>query len=697
MDIKKRISFLKNKIKTNDDISLKSELKDLEEICFLRSEIKKHNEKYYFEDNPEIEDYEYDSLKRRLENLEKKYLEYKSDNSPLNCIGSKPSSKFSPVHHDVKMESLHDSFSIEEIEKFYNKISIQFPDSNFTVEPKIDGISISVEYKNGHIFRASTRGDGITGEDITENALTIKNLPHTIDTNVEYLEVRGECFMSKETFLNLVKLQESEGKKSFKNPRNAAAGSIRQKNSEICKGRNLQILFFNVQRTSNNMFKTHSESLSFLKELKLPVVDFQVCSDLNQINKKIDSINKYRKEIPYQIDGAVIKIDDLNSRKILGSTSSYPRWAEAFKYPPEVKKTQCKKIEISVGRSGILTPICVFEPINIGGAYISKASLHNEEFIRKKDIRENDFVYVIKAGDIIPEISKSEINPLIPRHEKFKMPMKCPFCSKKVNIEEGKEGKTYRCINPNCCEILKSKIIHFTSKDAMDVDGFGEETFEILKNELKSYIDIYKLNENILKKYDFFRNKKISNTQSLFEGFNEKIYINKLGKNLLESIEKSKENSLERLLYGLGIPYVGKETANLIASYFKDLNVISECDADEISLIDGVGVNTSKSIVEFFNNNKELIENIKKIGLNTKYKEKNQETFSQICCITGKFNSYTRNEIINKLKEKNIKVSSSVSSKTSFLICGKNPGSKLIKAEKFKIKIIFEKDLNELL
>lgn len=668
-----------------------------ERIHFLRNELKKHNKKYYFEDNPEIEDYEYDLLKRELESLEEKYPEYKSDSSPLNFVGSAPSSKFSPVHHDVKMESLHDSFSIEEIEKFCNKINIQFPGSNFTVEPKIDGISISVEYTNGCISRASTRGDGITGEDITENALTMKNLPHTIDTNLEYLEIRGECFINKETFSDLVKLQESEGKKVFKNPRNAAAGSIRQKNSEVCKSRNLKILFFNVQKISDTIFKTHSESLLFLKKLKLPVVDFKVCSNINEIIKQIDMINKCRKDIPYQIDGAVIKLDNLENRQILGSTSSYPRWAEAFKYPPEVKKTKCKKIEISVGRSGILTPICVFEKVNIGGSYISKATLHNEEFIRKKDIRENDFVYVIKAGDVIPEISKSEINPSIPRHEKFKMPLKCPFCNTEVQIEKGKESKTYRCINPDCSEKLKSRIIHFASKDAMDIDGFGEETFEILKNELKSYLDIYKLNENILKKYETFRNKKVSNIQSLFEGFNEKVYINKLGKNLLKSIEKSKENSLERLLYGLGISYVGKETAYLIASYFKDLDTISKCNIDEISLIDGVGLNTSKSVVDFFKKNNKLVEDIKIIGLNTKYKGKARNICNQTCCITGKFNSYTRNEIINKLKEKNIKVSQSVSSKTSFLICGNNPGSKLDKANKLKIKVIYENNLVDLL
>ena len=667
-----------------------------ERIDFLRSELKKHNRKYYFEDNPEIEDYEYDSLKRELEYLEEKYPEYKSDNSPLNFIGNVPSSKFSPVHHDVKMESLHDSFSIEEIKKFHNKIIKQFSNSDFVVEPKIDGISISVEYKNGHILRASTRGDGTTGENITENALTIKNLPHVIESNIEYLEIRGECFINKETFLNLVKLQELDGKKIFKNPRNVAAGSIRQKNSEICESRNLKILFFNVQKISDIIFQTHSESLLFLKKLKLPVVDFKVCSNIDEIIEQINNINKYRKDIPYQIDGAVVKIDNLDNRKVLGSTSSYPRWAEAFKYPPEVKKTKCKKIEISVGRSGILTPVCIFEPITIGGSYISKATLHNEEFIRKKDIRENDFVYVIKAGDIIPEISKSEIDPLIPRHEKFKMPLKCPFCNKKILIEEGKEVKTYRCMNPNCIEKLKSKIIHFVSKDAMNIDGFGEETFEILKSEFKSYLDIYKLNENVLKKYEPFRNKKISNVQSLFEGFNEKIYINKLGKNLLESIEKSKLNSLERLLYGLGIPYVGKETANLLASHFKNLNAILNCNIDEISLIDGIGINTSESIVNFFSENKKLIGNIKNIGLNTKYKGKAQNYYDQICCITGKFSSYTRNEIINKLKERNIKVSPSVSSKTSFLICGNNPGSKIDKAKKLGIKIIAENHLADL-
>ena len=666
-------------------------------ILFLRDKIREYDKKYYFDDNPEIEDYEYDALKRELENLELKHPEFRSSSSPLNFVGSTPSNKFSPVHHEVKMESLHDSFSIEEIEKFYNKIELQFPNSEFTVEQKIDGLSLSVEYEKGHLTRASTRGDGTTGEDITENALTIKNLPHKIDPSIDYLEVRGECFIDKETFVNLVK--ESDGKKIFKNPRNVAAGSIRQKNSEICKSRNLQILFFNVQKISSIIFKTHSESLSFLKKLKLPVVEFEICSNLNEIIEKINNINNCRKTIPYQIDGAVIKLDNLYNRKLLGSTSSYPRWAEAFKYPPEVQKTRCKKIDISIGRSGVLTPICIFEPVNISGSYISKASLHNEEFIRKKDIRENDFVYVIKAGDIIPEISKSEIDPLVPRNKKFEMPKTCPFCKKKIYVEESKDGRTYKCKNSGCSALLKSKILHFTSKDAMDIDGFGEETFEILKDEIKSYIDIYKLNENILKKYDVFKNKEVSSSQSLFDGFDKKIYINKTGKNLLKSIEKSKKNSLERLLYGLGIQYVGKEIANLIASYFKDLSIILKCSIDDILFIDGIGQNTAKSIVDFFNKNTDLIKKIKDMGLNTQYVKKKQREFDQIqtCCITGKFNLYTRNEIIDKLKEKNIKVLSSISSKTSFLICGNNPGSKLDKAKKLKIRILYENDISNLI
>ena len=666
-----------------------------DEILFLRKKLSECDKKYYIDDEPEIEDYEYDALKRRLEILEREHPEFASCASPVNIVGGVASSKFSPVRHDIKMESLHDSFSMDEIRSFYDRVCGEFEDSEFVVEKKIDGLSLSVEYVNGILYRASTRGNGIVGEDITENALTIKNLPHKIDSSIEYLEVRGECFMPKESFANLVKIQESEGKKVFKNPRNAAAGSIRQKNSDVCKVRDLRILFFNVQKVSNLVFDNHSESLKFLKNLGLPVVDFMICKNFDQIASEIEKIDSERKNCSYQTDGAVVKINNLKKREILGSTSSYPRWAEAFKYPPEVKKSKCLRIDVSVGRTGVLTPICVFEPVNIGGALISKASLHNEEFIKSKDVRVGDLLYVIKAGDVIPEVSKVEIDNSCERAEKFQMPFVCPSCNSKIYVESSKDGNTYRCKNENCPSRLKAKILHFVSRNAMDIDGFGEETFEVLKNELKDCADIYNLDENTLKKYDEFRNKKTSNDQEIFQGFDTDVYINKTGKNLLDSIRKSKSNSLERLIYGLGIPLVGKEIASLISSYFMDIKRLSLCTIDEVSSIDGIGEVISESIVNFFKKNKDLIDKLIKSGLNIKYTSNKVKNYGEICCITGKFEKYTRSEIIDILSDKNIGVSPSVSKNTTFLLCGKNPGSKLEKAKKLGVKIISEDNLDD--
>ena len=596
-------------------MSKNEDLKKIKDLEFL---VNYHRKKYHEEDNPEIEDWEYDRLKRDLESLYKLYPEFKHEFK----IGGKASEKFSKVHHEIKMESLHDSFSIEEIENFYNKINANNIEE-FVIEPKIDGISLSVEYTNGILTRASTRGDGIIGEDITENALTIKNLPHKINSNINYLEIRGECFMPKLDFKELIKFQESNGQKIFKNPRNAAAGSIRQKDAEKCKSRNLQILFFNVQKISDKNFNTHSESLEFLKSLGLPVLNFKICKNFQEIKSEIENIGKTRHNFKFQTDGAVLKINSLKKRLELGSTASFPKWAEAFKYPPEIKKTKCTDIELKIGRTGIITPVCIFEPINLGGSIVSRASLHNEDFIKNKDIRINNFVYVIKSGDIIPEIIKSEPDNNIKTSPEFKMPDFCPSCISKLVYEENENNKILKCINKECPEKIKSKILHFVSRDAMNIENFGEETINILKSEIKNYSDIYKLDENILKKYKQFRSANAPNNQVLMFGFDQKIYLNKIGKKLLNNINKSKNNSLERLIYGIGILFVGKETAKIIAKYFKNIENLQKCTIEELLQIEGIGEITAKSIFDFFHDEKN-IENlnlIKKFGVNTNYLE----------------------------------------------------------------------------
>lgn len=589
-----------------------NEAQILEKMKKLKLKIEHHNKKYYEDDDPEIEDWEYDKLKRELEESAPNFYEAK--------IGGKASEKFAHVKHDIKMGSLHVSFSMSEILKFYNKV---YPEQTqgFVVEPKIDGISLSVEYQNGILTCASTRGDGTIGEDITENALAIKNLPHKINTNLKYLEVRGECYMPKQAFKELNDSQKYSGGKPFKNPRNAAAGSIRQKDANKCKSRNLQILFFNVQRISNKEFKTHSESLEFLKSLGLPVVDFKKCENFDEIEKAIENIGKIRDNFTYQVGGAVLKINSLKERAKLGSTASFPRWAEAFKYPPEIKRTKCINIELNVGRTGIITPVCVFEPANLGGSVVTRASLHNAEFIRTKDIRINDFVFVIKSGDIIPEIVKSEPNSNTKRSPEFRMPDFCPSCGSKLVFEKHGSTKIAKCKNKNCFGKIKAKIMHFTSRDALNIKNFGEETVNILKSEIKNFSDIYTLNKNILSKYKQFRKVDNSNNQSLLIGYANRAQLNKTGKNLLDSIEKSKNSSLENLIYGLGIPFVGKETSKFLAKHFKKLENLQKSPLDELLQIEDIGAKTAQSIFDFFHDEQNIknLSLIKKLGVNTAY------------------------------------------------------------------------------
>ena len=383
-----------------------------------RKEIEYHNKKYYDEDSPEIDDYEYDMLVKKLEDLENKFPKLISEKSPTQHVGGTASVKFSPVEHKIKMESLHDSFSLDEIEAFDKRVQSSIIAPTYVVEPKIDGLSVSIEYKNGELVRASTRGDGQVGEDITENILTIKSLPKKINTDVPFLEVRGEVYMSKENFLKLTKIQESEGGKTFKNPRNAAAGSLRQKDSSVAASRNLDIFIFNIQQIEGKKLKSHSESLDYLKAIGLPVVPFYtVCKNVDEVIKEINRIGEIKLGLPFQTDGAVIKIDLFEYRKILGSTTKFPRWAEAFKYPPEEKITKLLNIEINVGRTGILTPTGILEPVFISGSTVRRVVLHNKDFIREKDIRIGDKLVIRKAGEIIPEVVK------VDSHEKDSTPL----------------------------------------------------------------------------------------------------------------------------------------------------------------------------------------------------------------------------------------------------------------------------------
>ncbi len=566
-----------------------------------RSEIEYHNKKYYEDDAPEIDDYEYDILVRNLEELEKQFPEILTENSPTQYVGGKAALKFSPVIHKVKMESLHDSFSIEEIVAFDKRVRNKISNPAYVVEPKIDGLSVSIEYKNGKLVRASTRGDGDTGEDITENVLTIKNLPKKLGENIDFLEVRGEVYMTKENFANLVKLQEEQGLKTFKNPRNAAAGSLRQKDAKITESRNLEVFIFNIQQIKGYTFSSHKQSLDFLKKIGLPVLPFyNRCNNLQNVLEEIDRIGKIKGNLPFQTDGAVVKIDSFEDRKILGSTSKFPRWAEAFKYPPEEKKTKLLNIEVNVGRTGVLTPVGILNPVLISGSTVSRVVLHNQDFINEKDIRIGDIVVIRKAGEIIPEIVKVE------NHEDgsktFQISNICPSC--KTNVIRVDDEVAFRCVNTNCPAQLLRNIIHFVSKNAMDIEGLGETLISklVLKGILKSTSDIYDLNMNTLTGL-----KRMGKKSS---------------KNILDAIENSKSRNLDKLLFALGIRHVGQKAAKIIAEKFETMDKIITANENDVVKIDGLGSTISESLIKYFKvpENIDLIERLKNHSINMVYK-----------------------------------------------------------------------------
>ena len=645
-----------------------------------RKEIEYHNKKYYEDDSPEIDDYEYDMLVKALEELENEFPEVVSESSPTNVVGGKASVKFSPVEHKVKMESLHDSFSLDEIVSFDKRVRAVVGAPKYVVEPKIDGLSVSVEYRNGALVRASTRGDGTVGEDITENILTISELPKKISKDIEFLEVRGEVYMSKESFLHLTQKQEQEGLKTFKNPRNAAAGSLRQKDAKITASRNLQIFVFNIQDIIGKKLNSHKESLDFLKSLGFPVLPFyRLCGEIDEIIDEINRIGDIKLGLPFQTDGAVVKIDDFEQRKILGSTAKFPRWAEAFKYPPEEKKTKVLDIEINVGRTGVLTPTGILEPVFISGSQVSRVVLHNEDFIKEKGIRIGDTVVIRKAGEIIPEVVKVESHA--DNSQKFEFPKKCPSCgSEAVHIDD---EVAVRCINTDCPAQLVRNIIHFVSRDAMDIEGLGETLVEKMVNDglINSAADIYELDA-----------EKIQSMERMGK---------KSSENLINSIQKSKFQSLERVIFALGIRHVGQKAAKLIAKKFISMDSLMSAAEEEICSIPGVGVISAQSIISYFSisKNRDLIEKLRDNGINMQYVSTviNDVFASKTFVLTGTLENYTRGEATQIIENMGGKVSSSVSKNTSYVLAGEDSGSKYDKAKKLGVKILTESEFADML
>ena len=648
-----------------------------EKIKELSESLKYHNKKYYIDDAPEIEDYQYDAMMRELETLENEFPQFKREDSPTATVGGAALKLFSPVTHAVKMESLQDVFSTDELRQFCDKIDLSH--TALSVEPKIDGLSVSLEYKDGLFFRGSTRGDGVTGEDVTANLLQIKSIPKAIRFDGE-LEVRGEVYMPRESFERLVKKQENSGEAAAKNPRNAAAGSLRQKNPKITAERELDIFVFNIQRITGREFTSHIETLDFIKSLGFHTLPtYKKCTDTDSAVAEVERIGASRGSLPYDIDGAVIKVDNLQYREELGSTSKYPKWAVAFKFPPEEKETVLKSIEINVGRTGALTPTAVFDPITLAGTTVSRATLHNEDFILQKGIRLGDTVIVRKAGDIIPEVLSVKSHPkdAVP----YEMPKFCPSCGSPVTREEGEA--VLRCTNADCPAQILRHLIHFTSRDAMDIEGLGPAVLEQLLNNglIKNIDDIYRL--------DYGRVLELERTGE------------KTVENLKAAIEKSKGNDVSRLIYALGIRHIGSKAAALLAEHFGNIDAVMSADADKLESIDGFGEILARSAYEFFSlpETHAMIERLKSCGVNMQYlKELKDNRFSGMTFVlTGTLPTYTRNEAAEIIESFGGKTSSSVSKKTAYVLAGEEAGSKLEKAAKLGVTVIDEAQFEEMI
>lgn len=643
----------------------------------LRDKLNYYSRKYYVDDDPEIEDYEYDMLQRELKAIEDKYPDLVTPDSPTVRVGGSAENLFSKVEHRVRMESLQDAFSFAEIEEFDRRVRDTERDIHYVVEPKIDGLSVSLEYTNGVLTRGSTRGDGDVGEDVTANLRTVRSIPLKIKTPLPFLEVRGEVYMPKSVFASLVTRQELDGEKPFKNPRNAAAGSLRQKDSKVTAGRGLDIFVFNVQQIEGAELSSHKQSLDFLREQGFHTIPFYTRFDnITDVISELKRIGEIRSGLEYDIDGAVIKVDDFAQRERLGSTSKFPKWAVAFKYPPEEKTTKLVDIEIGVGRTGVLTPTAVFEPVLLAGSTVSRATLHNQDFITEKDIRIGDEVAVRKAGDIIPEVVRvvSHAENSVP----YILPSICPSCSAPVIREEGEAA--VRCVNPECPAQLLRNVIHFCSRDAMDIEGLGDALVEkfIAENLISNVADIYDITAGEI---------------MMLEGHQEKS-----AKNLVEAIGRSKKNDLSRLLFALGIRHIGQKAAKLLSEYFGDIDSIIAASEEEIAEIDGFGGIMAKSAAEFFSMTQtaDLIERLKAAGVNMKsLKEKSDDQrFAGLTFVlTGTLPTLSRKEATEIIENLGGKASSSVSKKTSYVVAGEEAGSKLQKATDLGIPVITQDDL----
>lgn len=648
----------------------------------LADEIERHSYNYYVLDNPDITDFEYDKLIHELMKLESEYPEFKRRNSPTERVGGKVLDGFETVTHTVAMESLTDAFTKEEILAFDAAVRKVVPDPTYTVEMKIDGLSVSLEYVNGEFSRGSTRGDGRVGENVTQNLKTIGAIPLKLSKPLPYIEVRGEVYMPVSAFVKLNEKREELELPLFANPRNAAAGSLRQLNSAVTAQRNLSIFVFNVQQIRGAAPKTHSESLDCLKSLGFKVIpSYRTFGTIEEAYDEIQRIGEMRGELGFDIDGAVIKVNDFDHRLALGSTAKAPKWAIAYKYPAEQKQTKLKDITVQIGRTGVLCPTAELEPVKIAGSTVSRATLHNIDNITSKDIRIGDTVVIQKAGDIIPEVVRSVKEKRDGTEVCFEMPKKCPACGTYV-VREADEAAT-RCVNPECPAQKIRNIIHFASKDAMDIDGLGPALVEQLStlNLINGPADLYYL------KYE------------------DLVEIERMGvksaNNLLKAIEKSKSAGLDRVIYALGIRNIGSKAGKILAERFKDLDSLSDASEEELTKITDIGPIMAKSIVNFFSSSGSIdtVNKLRFAGVDLSYAKTvtDKRFYGKTFVLTGTLSSYTRDEAAEIIEQFGGKTSSSVSSKTDFVLAGEKAGSKLDKAKSLGVKIIDEKDFNSMI
>ena len=647
----------------------------------LRRVIERNNRLYYMENAPELEDFEYDALTRELKAIEAEYPQLVTPSSPTQHVNEAASSKFSKVAHTVKMESLQDAFSFGELREFDARVREAGVEPQYVVEEKIDGLSVSLEYQDGRFVRGSTRGDGLVGEDVTENLATIRAIPKTLPPGApEFLEVRGEVYMPHDAFFALKEEQELQDKVPFKNPRNAAAGSLRQKDAKITAARGLSIFVFNLQQVRGRSFARHSETLDFIKHMGFPVSPrYRVFTSIDDALKEIEAIGQMRGTLAYDIDGAVIKVDDLAAREALGSTNKFPRWAIAFKYPPEVKETVVREVEVSVGRTGVLTPTAVFDPVFLAGTSVSRASLHNEDIIRSLDLRIGDTIRVRKAGDIIPEVIG------VARHgdgtEPYRMPDTCPSCG--APVVHLQDEAALRCVNPECPAQSLRNLIHFASRNAMAIDGLGEAVAVQLTERgfVHTVADLYSLTKEQLLQLDKFKDKS--------------------AQNLLDAIESSKQNNLDKLVFGLGIRNIGDKAAAQLAEHFGAMQALAAASGEEIAAIDGIGAVMAQSVTEFFarSGTADLLARLQAAGVNMEWhgEKKGTALAGMTLVVTGTLPHLSRQEAEALIVQNGGKASGSVSKKTAYVVAGEAAGSKLTKAQTLGIPILDEAGLYRLI